>query len=456
MLMPYSRILLQVALVVLLICQICKTMHAQTVPVMKQRLIRMAQSRDAYLPHSYDTFVFKYSTKRSSDFVPHNFNIGQTFGYRWFVAPEGASAVKLPAPMFDINAINVHFDTCYRFNTLVTTTDTTSLTERRYTVYNEQDRIVESDEQSYQRMKRLVSYNSHGDAEKVIVLRYNPARPAPDTYLVRTIIYDEQNYAIADSVNYIEPSASDYVNTYEYDDKKRVIGTLRQEYYLGNWKNTNKQRLFYDANGVFLGRAHFLWMNNNWDSSNAMYLRYDTEGRLVRSVDSIVRPTSSSRTFFTLHYNNLGLVDTLYYGGVSLTSYSRTIFYYNKYYNPDSAYRYVTNDDGKTYYLDYTVKYYYEEYEDTTITVPQGDIVIYPNPATDKITIRWNSKRPTTPVYAMLYAANGQLVRSVYIPQIGDDNEIEISGIAAGVYYLRILTPLGGKLYTGGISVAGY
>lgn len=453
MLKPDSNLLLRALYCLLLFSGTCTHVQAQVAKVTKQRVVMIAQSPDAFLPYSYDTLIFKYGAKRGSVFVPYDNNINGTFGFRWYVAPEAATVANLPAPIYSPNALSVQYDTSYRINTLMTLEDTISAKEMRYTVYNEDNGIVDNHEFAWQRLERQVSYNENGDPEKVVVLQHDPLISAVDTYQTRTIIYNSQRQAIADTIDYADPARSDDANQYLYDDKGRVASILRVGRYMGTWTNGQLQKFFYGTDDKFLGRTSFLWMDNQWDTSQASYARYDGQGRLERYVDSFNAPNSIVRYFFRMIYNPLGLVDTLYAGGANMANFTKTIFFYNRYNNPDSARRYVTKDNGMTYAPDYRVRYYYEEYEDTAMVQPDGDLVVYPNPARDKVAIRWNGQRPSGSVYVALYAANGQRVRQVQITDIRDDNEVDISGIASGMYYLRVLTASGGLLYTGGLSV---
>lgn len=69
---------------------------------------------------------------------------------------------------------------------------------------------------------------------------------------------------------------------------------------------------------------------------------------------------------------------------------------------------------------------------------------IYPSPATDFVSIRLSTSEPIVKV--MIYNAQGQRVRAKLI-RIGDVNRLDIKGLAAGIYLVRLRT--GDNWHTG-------
>jgi hypothetical protein len=73
--------------------------------------------------------------------------------------------------------------------------------------------------------------------------------------------------------------------------------------------------------------------------------------------------------------------------------------------------------------------------------VDAGDMLIYPNPAHDRVVIR-SSSLFSGPFYARLYTPDGRLIRSARFNIISADNEnvLELNQVPPGLYILQILS----------------
>jgi hypothetical protein len=85
--------------------------------------------------------------------------------------------------------------------------------------------------------------------------------------------------------------------------------------------------------------------------------------------------------------------------------------------------------------------------------VDDGPLVVFPNPAGSTVSIRWNMERPMTPVYVCLYTATGQLVRQYLVEKAQPENKLDLTGIAAAMYYIQIMTTTGSHIYHGALAV---
>jgi hypothetical protein len=284
-------------------------------------------------------------------------------------------------------------------------------------------------------------------------LQYDSTAAVTDTLAVRAAFYDNSGRLVTDTI--VQGAGDRYSgSSYEYDSAGRVASILRTAY-RGVWLYATHQILQYDAAGrIAVNTSLQMTRQHQWDTANVEFFEYDDKDRLASYKVQLGRQTEPSH-FYYLHYNESGEVDTLTRRDYFWAHTEKTVFYYNEYHNPDSAHTYREFEDGSRDSIRYYTRYYYELYEDSIAIphIPEKDIVIYPNPAYDRLTIRWGDRQPSGPVYACLYNSGGQLARRAYIVKTQAETQIEIPGLASGVYYLRIVTAAGGLLHTAAISV---
>ena len=176
---------------------------------------------------------------------------------------------------------------------------------------------------------------------------------------------------------------------YEYDEAgNRHTETTSTIYELDDWVYTYMTEYFYDANGNCYSSASYYNDDlRDWELESTMTYNYD----------------------FSVQ------VETV--AGIWMV-WDDELPIHNKLLN----WQLRANDDA------YTTTFYYSECEGLN-EKPGSSLTVYPNPAREKITI---DGAEVTEV--QIYNALGQLVKTVR-----DTNEISVTGLAEGVYLVRIM-----------------
>lgn len=90
-----------------------------------------------------------------------------------------------------------------------------------------------------------------------------------------------------------------------------------------------------------------------------------------------------------------------------------------------------------------------QPYEIFLLDIPENhnpfDVVVYPNPATHYLNIRFGDA-PATTVHCVIYSTDGKLVSERDISE--KETQINIQGLEAATYYLRISTDKYSKTYS--------
>jgi hypothetical protein len=98
----------------------------------------------------------------------------------------------------------------------------------------------------------------------------------------------------------------------------------------------------------------------------------------------------------------------------------------------------VTDTSGNTLDCSFTLSV-----NDTTLgiddyTITEANIVIYPNPASDKITLKNTSN--VRLIKAMISDVNGRIIESIDLDDMVTDKDITIKNLSNGVYFIRVVS----------------
>jgi hypothetical protein len=404
---------------------------------------------------SKDSVVYQYSGQRGSRFKPYNFYLGGMYGYNSTFYPQWYPVADLPEPLEDVNSLDVLYDTYYDFNVTPQRTFPLS-TEYMSAAYDTKGDLINHGH-FYRRISHMsyqhkVVRNDNGQPTRIYSITVDTATSVTDTATVRKIHYDAQGRAISDTLYYEDTTSYHMAFQYSYDDKGHIIHMAQMtKAPRGPWQPYKDHVFHYNTLDLLDTRIETQFNNTSgkWEPYLKTMLTYNREGRLIALHNE---PGANGTTRYDLHYNETGLADT--FTRYFPNSYAeKTAYFYNSFGNPDSAHTYISSDTGRTFARRNKTMYHYELYEDTINAGSNGDIVLYPNPANNKLTIRWNGRKLKSAVNVWIYNSAGQRVKEIYIRKTAAENEIDISGLSSGIYYMSIVTEGGGKVHVAAIAV---
>ncbi len=280
---------------------------------------------------------------------------------------------------------------------------------------------------------------------------------------------------------------------FAYNTAGKLSADSVYELHLGVWRKAAKTNYTYDGAGNLTQIDH--WANETDTSfllplvQQSKYVNtYDASNRLVTVLTSQFNGTTLAAyvkdTFGysgTLTYHNswkqhqldaihgtwwpqyymaktivAGKPDTIYHRGWdsianSWVPISRDIVGYNSYNNPDTMFNYEWNWTSYSTTPDYTTVYYYDTF--TLVTPSTGvqiaqtkSMTLYPNPATNSLTIRIPEMATGSAVTVCVMNQMGQLMSRQQMPY-REDSQIPVDYLAPGMYWMVVQQAATGELY---------
>lgn len=427
--------------------------------VAKQRLIQCTYkiyNADSTLMQKL-VLDYRYSGKRGSRFrlLPSTNSFG--FNYIRFasVEPEPLLA-HMPAPYDDAYKTDVDYDVVY--DRQYTADD--SFEMKKFRTYKGDFTVSQTDSNAKDYFSdRMVTWSEDG---AILGVDFYSRTATSIPYLYQTIktayngkiITSDSIYRPKDNNNYLQ------VRGYQHDEQGRIktIDFLKQRNRTAPISTSEKHEYTYGADGKLTNSMHWRAdMNGILDTATNRTLSYDAAGNMTSYLVRGKYPFHHLEEY-TYHYNEAGDMDTFtYWSGGKKSHFSYYI--YDSVHNPVYYWQSNVMPDGTPIGRWYTQDFVYENYYDTIkIPVPQitDPIVLYPNPAGSSFTIRWNKDNPKRAVNISLYNPLGQAVRKYAIPQTQDEDHLDISGLASGIYQVEIMTTTGGRIYRGNLAIQGW
>lgn len=435
---------------ILLYCSLCSTAaFAQTRDsiIKKQRLTTCVFKSYKYhdTVHEIITLQYKYSGNRGSTFRPleQYRTIGFDYERFFYRQPELPNA-HLPEPYRDAYKIQVAYDTVYdtQYDFGI---DTSYLV--RYKRYEDGFLISQTEDNGNGNyFECMFERNVAGLTTRIKETSYNGT--SQNTQNAAVLVYDKDGYIQSDTL--YQPNAKREVRTYEHDDLGRIrsIRTLAESA-PAVWKYTLWNEYSYDTKGRLSQTTNWYMDNSQWITQAIQTLTYDSLDRLITFMNG-----PYNTTIYTYHYNQNGDMDTIIRDW-SGQKYS-IAYKYNEYHNPVMMYASELDSSGNLMSLYNTQEFSYEFYYDTIqVAAPVNTLptILYPNPAGNTITVRWNKNKPAGPVHIYLYTSLGQSVRHYFIPTPKAEDSIDLSGLSSGAYHIQILSSGGGSIYNGNICI---
>lgn len=413
----------------------------------KQRVIEIRHNE-----YRNDTMIvseimsFAFSADRGSRFNAFDFNeegwYGYTNGNYSYSFNDYLRAADLPEPFKDMFSVNIRYDTMYWdwriSNQGVSDTNWGVGGGYMNTMEYRDSQIVAIRSGSG---ARYFEYDAYGHPVHIYgtVLKNQTV----DTEFIRSILYDNNGRAINDTVNGFWYGHS---YNYFYNNSGKVIDITQRASGGGHdiFNYDNEGRLLTrTSTGADLRDTIFNWL-----------IDYDVTGRITAySGQGYSREGSYVQS--RLHYNTLNEADSFIdyrYNNIGNGDYSesisKTVFYYNKYHNPDSAISFYFDNKHPSYPRSGKTYYKYETYFADTLA-NHDEVVLFPNPAHNEIYITWNKIFSAIPVNIVIYNSTGQEVSKTNIVKPAYTDAINIAGYAPGIYFLRIKNAENKQLYIG-------
>ena len=346
--------------------------------------------------------------------------------------------------------------------------DTFQLYDTKYSVYDANNNVIDyadlfiSDTTTYYYENR---FSNTFDSSSNITTSYNLSWDMGnwDTSENRLFMYNSLQQVIEDSSN-------------------MYLGA-------GVWSPQEKWTYTYNDSGKMTTARYYMFDGSVWQENRRYIMTYYTDNKLQKDSTSVISSTGTTwypdivdsfgyntgynfwtyckntnfstdtniaynYYLFTKNVSILGLPDTLYESnylvlGNNLLGKYKIGYTYDTYEEPTIDYNFVfhiIDSTGNGYYdtvatfIDY---YFYQLYEKfgssvPTTTAPPQQVIIYPNPATNTLSISMPGYTQGAQVLLTLINAQGQKVRTESLPWLQATTSISLSGLPAGVYWLVV------------------
>lgn len=284
---------------------------------------------------------------------------------------------------------------------------------------------------------------------------------------------------------------------FTYDTSGRLSADSLYELHLGIWRIVAATSYDYDDSGNLVQIDHFA---NETDTSFLLPLvqqskyenTYDASNRMITVLTSLhngtvltpyVKDTFGYSGSLTWHdswrqhqfdgihltwwpqYNmskhiSAGRPDTVYHKGWDSIAHSwvpiaMDVVTYNSYNNPDTMQNYLYNWSAYSFTPDYTTIYYYDTFTyvpppsgvHAPLAVVAGSLVIFPNPAADKVVALLPDGHSGHSCRVTLVGADGRLIYTSAGLK-ADQIQVPIDRYPAGIYYMAVIDNETGQRFT--------
>ena len=355
--------------------------------------------------------------------------------------------------------------------------------------YDEQDRLTSMIDYDIEE-KEDYYYNAQNLVEEIY---YSYFDETWQTYKKTVLTYDEDQHVVLsmgyrmEDENWVESSKQ----TWDYEDGLLQVTTTyivnangewegdgRTEYHYdgeglcteeiesewaGYWNTLNKTVYHYDAQQCY-EKIEYGWDGDDWNERYKHGYEHDASGNLLCEIEyyynSEIQDWTNRNKYEYLFDADNNCTDYYeYFYLVALETWSLQMTYHISYGTPEiesiaglalywdlfgrsipihnKVEQLIMDEDGEYYYLDF----HYSS-TDGLDEPTENPLTVWPNPAKDFVRIEG-----TEASEVQVYNALGQMVKTVK-----GSNEINVSGLAEGVYMLRI-TDADGKSHAARIVV---
>jgi len=222
--------------------------------------------------------------------------------------------------------------------------------------------------------------------------------------------------------------------TYTYDAGGNMLTELYQEGQGSSWVNYEQGAFSYDASGNLLTLIRQEWQYNTWVNYLSYTYTYDNQGNLLTELYLWWENNAWDNSLKTEFSYQAGEISAKAYQWTGLQWEPYEDAYFDFYYLDE----YLLSANG------YAAEVYYSSYTGIPENSDgdQSALILYPNPATDQVTMTFN--RSVTGACAIsLLDLSGRLVKVLFEGDLASSSPFafNISDLMAGVYLLRVRSP---------------
>jgi len=395
-----------------------------------------------------DTTLFRYSNGRGS-----KFDYNELFHNYYFPGNNDPGINPL-----DFGSINTQADTAryYRISA------TPILDEEMSAAYAGNGKVLDyrfRSVSSNYRERSVNRYDAQGRVDLMTGFEWNNTAQQWDSATRRVLTYNTQNEVLTDTIYQYNLGEWALLQVFQYaynSSGKLVTASVKYDptgagvfidYYdigLEYYLNATLKTLQIDVNMSGTGleayeRDSFAYDPTNtyrtfeqvWNY-NSLAMQWEPSSRTIRNVSAMGIP-DTTWSFSWSQVTNSFLPD-----GFVKTAY-------NSYKNPTVMQSFTNNGSG--FDNDHRYFFYYQDFDPTAVknvTAPE-DMTVYPNPAANNISIRW--KADAKQVQLNIMNGAGQLVHSESMSRMKEQEQVSLSGLAAGMYWLTVTSSDGALLY---------
>lgn len=228
-------------------------------------------------------------------------------------------------------------------------------------------------------------------------------------------------------------------DTYSYDSNNNRTGDLYQSWNGSGWVNSGQWSFTYDANNNLISELFQSWNSSGWVNSILTTYSYDSKNNLTSDLFQTWNGSAWANYMKDLNTydSNNNLINDLrqIFNGTTWVNYDQFLFSYDaskiennysaKYW--DNTGTAVTSGDSISYY-------YHTVMGINDLSSNVSTVKIYPNPATDKITIELSEAIKECNL-AIIDVEGQQLIIYVVTRQ---QMQVDISSLPQGLYFIRL------------------
>ena len=314
-------------------------------------------------------------------------------------------------------------------------------------------------------MKGIITYDSHGNELTAITQQWDTNVWVNSDRETSTYNSNNNKLTYLDEVwqtNAWENSSKD---TYTYDASGNLLTDIFQDWQTNAWENAGRDTYTYDINGNELTELYEQWHTNTWENSNKATFTYNTHGNPLTEVYEDWQPTLKdhinikawdiSRQVTYTYDSNENILNVLIESWQNYKEMSTIKFSFTYDTNGNSLtgkceklnstnwlpeMGFLPIYAAKEALFEVTAYRYQASFKSFNTKIAEFNanksLYIYPNPATNNITVNYTSLNENKGSMIAIYNIQGQLLQQVPLQQ--ENQQIDISALSKGVYLLKL------------------
>ena len=252
-------------------------------------------------------------------------------------------------------------------------------------------------------------------------------------YSKNTYTYDASGNMLSEIIEYWQNNTwqNNYRYTYTYDANGNMLTVLIESWQNNAWVSNSKGTYTYDANGNRLNWLHEKWQTNAWENSDKNTYTYDTNGSKLTSLYELWQNNAwVNRNKFTYTYDPNGNSIT---GKYEIWQNSNWQLSFTPNFSNLEVY------SAENVFTSLIAARYEAHFVSFVNGIKESDIkpiYIYPNPASNNLTINLSQLKNLKNTTVSIYDIHGKLLLHQNIQQ--PLTELTITQFAKGFYIVKV------------------